>query len=106
MHITTAPHLQVIVGHPEVFHEFDRLMQIKSDDVTGLFYDTTFETGHYYISTLSFKHFLFEGEPIFPLSFLIHERRLEQCHEDNFRTVARQIPRLKNKSIPIVTDRE
>ena len=66
LHITTAPRLQVIVGHPEVFHEFDRLMQMKSDDVACLFYDTNFETGDFYISTLQFKHFLFEGEPISP----------------------------------------
>ena len=52
LHFTRAPHLQVFVGHPEVFHEFDRLMHMKSDDVLCLFDDTNFETVDFYISTL------------------------------------------------------
>ena len=57
LHITTAPHLQVFVGHPEVFHEFDRLMQMKSDDVPCLFNDTIFETGDFYITPFHLNTF-------------------------------------------------
>lgn len=49
---------------------------------------------------------MFEGEPIIPLSFMIHERRKELCHVDHFNFVRTRIPRLKTKQIPVITDRE
>ena len=104
--IKTLPDLHVIVAHPEVISEFDRLIQIKGDDAVCLFYDTTFETGDFYISTLSFKHFMFENGPVIPLSFMIHERRKQKCHEAHFSFLKERIPRLQKRSVPVVTDRE
>ena len=37
---------------------------------------------------------------------MIHERKFQKCHEMLFNSVKQRIPRLKNKNLPIVTDRE
>lgn len=43
--IVTAPNLNVIIGSKEIENEFDRLLQMKSDETVPLFYDTTFNLG-------------------------------------------------------------
>ena len=104
--IKTLPDLHVIAAHPELISEFDRLIQMKGEDAVCLFYDTTFETGDFYISTLAFKHFVFESQPVIPLSFMIHERRKQKCHEAHFSFAKEKNPRLQKRPVPVVTDRE
>ena len=54
--IKTAPDLQVIVGYKDIFEEYDRLLQLKTEDPIPLYYDTTFCLGDFYVSTLAFQH--------------------------------------------------
>ena len=82
--IKTLPDLHVTAAHPELISEFDCLIQMIGEDAVCLLYDTTFEMGDYYISTLAFKHFMFKSWPVIPLSYMIHERRKQNCHEAHF----------------------
>ena len=104
--IKTAPDLYVILGLKDIYEEFDRLLQFKTDDTVPLFYDTTFNLGDFYVSTLSFQHILFENPPIIPLAIMIHERKFQKHHEVFLDSVKEKIPRLSTKKLAIVTDRE
>ncbi|MCG8048891.1 MAG: Ulp1 family isopeptidase [Candidatus Thiodiazotropha taylori] len=104
--IVTAPDLIVLIGLKEIHNEFDRLLQMKTDESVPLYYDTTFNLGDFYVSTLSFQHILFDSRPVIPLAIMIHERKFQKCHEMLFNSVKQKIPRLSSKCLPIVTDRE
>ena len=104
--IVTAPDLIVLLQMKDMLEEFDRLLQLKSDEAVPLFYDTTFNLGDFYVSTLSFQHILFYTPPLIPLAIMIHERNFQKCHEMLFNSVKQRIPRLKDKNLAIVTDRE
>ena len=71
-----------------------------------LSYDTTFQLGDFYVSSLLFRHSLFSEHPCIPATFLLHERKLTETHIELFKETIKQIPSLKKASIPIVTDRE
>ena len=49
---------------------------------------------------------MFEGEPVIPLTFIIHDRKFQKVHEALLENLKQKIPRLKSKNICIVTDRE
>ena len=104
--IKTAPDLQVIVGYKDIFEEYDRLLQLKTEDPIPLYYDTTFCLGDFYVSTLAFQHIMFEESPVMPLAFMVHERKFQKCHEQFLDLVKTKIPRLEKKNVPIITDRE
>ena len=104
--IKTTPDLHVIVGHTDIFEEFDRLLQLKTNDPLSLYYDTTFCLGDFYVSTLAFQHIMFDENPVFPLAFMIHERKFQKCHEQFLDVLKEKIPRLGRKPVPIITDRE
>ena len=71
-----------------------------------LAYDTTFELGDFYLSTLTFRHTLFKEAPVIPVAFLLHERKLTSCHEQLFNVCCKLVPSLKTTNKPIVTDEE
>ena len=104
--IKTVPDLQVVIGYTDIFQEFDRLLQLKTNDPIPLYYDTTFCLGDFYVSTLAFQHIMFEENPVIPLAFMVHERKFQKCHEQFFEIIKEKIPRLGRKAIPIITDRE
>ena len=82
----------------DIIQFFQRgLMQIIGKDAISLFYDTTFETGDFYTSTLAFKHFMFESGPVIPL--MIHERRKPNCHEAHYSFWKERILRLEKRPV-------
>lgn len=71
--VITHPDLVCICGSKEVLQEFDRVPLLQSP-VTQLWsYDTTIQLGDFYLSTLAFRHTLFEEGPVFPAAFLLYE---------------------------------
>jgi len=56
------------------------LVSISSTPV-ALHYDTVFNMGDYYMSTITFQHHLFNGNPIIPCGFFIHSRRFHDDHK-------------------------
>ena len=55
---------------------------------------------------MAFRHTLFEGGPVLPVAFLLHERKLSSCHEELFKVCSKLVPSLKSTNKPIVTDEE
>lgn len=104
--IHTYPDLVCVCGTKQLFDEFDRVLLLQSSVPQLLAYDTTFELGDFYLSTLTFRHTLFKEAPVIPAAFLIHERKLITCHEQLFNVCSKLVPSLKTTNKPIVTDEE
>ena len=83
----------------------EQLLKLCTEPVI-LHYDTLFNVGDYYLSTLSFRHKLFVGDPIIPVAFLIHSRRYHSDHVEFFQSITNVIKTLLSKQVNIVTDRE
>ena len=94
--IVTHPDLVCVCGNKELLQEFDRVLLLQSPVPQLLSYDTTFQLGNFYLSTLAFRHTLFEGGPVLPVAFLLHERKLASCHEELFKVCSKLVPSLKS----------
>jgi len=104
--VTVYSDLVTIVGLPELFQQFNQLLDVKSDEQLYLVYDTTFNLGNFYVSPIVFKNFLFKENPVTPLAFVIHERKHAKWHQTFFNFLAEKMPKISKKGIPIVVDRE
>ena len=104
--ICTHPDLICVCGHRSILAELDRLLLMNSPSSQLLSYDTTFQLGDFYVSTLSFRHTLFKEAPVMPVCFLIHERKFQACHDHLFATCCKLIPSLHKCKKHIVTDEE
>ena len=62
--------------------------------------------GDFYLSTLTYRHSLFEGDPIVPCGYLLHTRRLQVDHHFFLETITKVVSQLLTKKVNIVTDRE
>ena len=71
-----------------------------------LHYDTVFNMGDFYLSTLLFRHSVFKGQPVVPFAFLVHTRRFIDDHVRFMETICQSSPCLTSKKMVIVTDRE
>lgn len=69
-------------------------------------YDTIFNAGDYYLSTLTFRYGVFKGDPIIPCGFLIHSCRFHSDHKSFLRSVTELIHPLLVKQVNIITDQE
>lgn len=67
-------------------------------------YDTTYDWGPYYLSSLVMRNVLLEGDPIFPVMFLIHEKKYKYAHSKFFSKLVNNIT--FKASHPILLDRE
>ena len=100
--ITTYPDLTCVVGSTDMLKHLKQLISHRQNVV--LSYDTTFSVGEFYISPLLFRNPLFEGDPVMPVLFLIHERKLTSSHEALFKVLVDHCGKMSN--IPILTDME
>ena len=105
--IVTYPDLVVMCALQNLTEQLNRLVLAELDLPILLSYDTTFSLGDIYVSSLLFRHVLFDSSPVVPAAFLLHERKFECTHEDFMTLVKKELPALNNlKPIPIVTDDE
>ena len=104
--IHTYPNFICLCGHKPIFDELDRLLLLDSPSPQLLSYDTTFQLGDFYVSTLAFQHVLFKEAPVIPICFLIHERKFQECHDQLFATCCKIIPSIQKCKKPIVTDED
>ena len=91
-------------AHP-LLGSLEFLLNICSKPVV-LHYDTVFNVGDYYLSTLTFNNSLFVGEPIIPCAYLVHSRRYHSDHKAFLSDIVDNVPGLKTKEVNIITDRE
>ena len=106
--ITTYPDLVLICGSNGIACEMDRVLQCRSSAPQLLSYDTTFQLGDFYLSSMLFRHTAFTSSPVLPALFLIHEKKAQNAHEDLMKHAGNVVPTLKRKGklVPIVTDEE
>ena len=86
--------------------ELDQILLVNSPSPQLLSYDTTFQLGDFYVSTLAFRLTLFREAPVLPACFLIHERKNQACHDVLFHTCCKLAPSLRKASVALVTDEE
>ena len=67
--IITFPDLVIVCGMSNVIKDFDRLLQSSATQPQLLSYDTTFQLGDFYVSTLPFRNVLFDSAPVMPSFF-------------------------------------
>lgn len=105
--IQTYPDLIVVCGRLEVLAELERLLLITTATNTQLLsYDTTFQFGDFYVSSLLFRAICFQQSPVIPAIFMIHERKLRSTHQTLCSVLANKVPELLKTSVVLVTDRE
>ena len=106
--IETYPNLIVICGLKHLTDELNSLIQLKSDILILLSYDTTFQLGDFYISPFLFSHILFAASPVIPAGFLLHERKFQSVHEEFLRHISEKVPLLRREEnlLPLVADDE
>ena len=82
----TRDNLCVVVGLPDIISDFK---ESQRGITPALYYDTTFNMGDFYVSTLLYRHTVFVNAPVMPLLMLLHERRTTASHELLFRWLER-----------------
>ena len=82
--IITFPNLTCICGLSSILKEANKVLQLK-DPGQLLSYDTTFQMGDFYVSTLLFRHIIFEENSCIPAVFMIHERKFTETHQELFK---------------------
>ena len=90
-------------GLDVILNEANKVLQLK-DAGQLLSYDTTFQIGDFYVSTLLFRHLIFEECPCIPALFVIHERKFSEIHQELFKQAGILIPSMKSLHSCIVTD--
>ena len=104
--IQTFPDLICVCGIKEILDQFDCVLLVDLVNPQLLSYDTTFQLGDFYVSSLLFRHTIFKESPVIPALFLIHERKFQSAHEILFRIAKEKVPSLSRSVYPIVTDEE
>jgi MULE transposase domain len=108
--IHTFPDLSVILYDPSILAIFKSLLstsQTPDLPLQQLSYDTTFNLGDFYVSILLFRETEFTDNPVVPLAYLIHERKLFQTHSIFFSHMQSVIPEIGNASnVIMITDQE
>ena len=104
--IRIHPSLVCVVGEKSLLNEFDRVLLLDSPSPQLISYDTTFQLGDFYVSSLCFRHTLFRESPVIPAMFLLHERKYEEHHKEFFTTCKNLVPSLNSTKHPFVTDEE
>ena len=93
-----------------IAEEFKKLLNRTDLPAIIIKYDTTFNLGHYYTSWLTFRFTEFldlENKPMptVGLACLIHDRKLQRCHEYFFSVFKNVIPELAGaNNVLICTD--
>ena len=104
-HITLHPRIIVHLMASPLLDSLQYLLNINSLPVT-LHYDTVFNMGDYYMSTLTYRHYLFNGNPIIPCAFMIHSRRFHDDHKIFLQSITEAVASLVTKKVNIITDQE
>ena len=106
--IITFSDLIIICGLKAVLQELDRIISAVTKRPILLSYDTTFRLGDFYVSSLLFRHVLFNQSPVIPAAFMLHERKFQSTHEEFMKIINLKLPLLSKlkKPVLIVTDDE
>ena len=105
--ISTYPDLVVVCAMKSMVVAMEGVLQSRATSQL-LSYDTTFQLGDFYVSTLLFRNTFFTSCPVMPAFFLIHERKFKSVHSEFMKIVGEMVPSLciGSEKIPLVSDCE
>lgn len=106
--IVTYPDLEVTCGLAEALAIANKLIS-KPFSGERFVIDTTFNLTNAYVTPILMRLICFEGDPIFPISFYVHERKLVDGHCRNLRLLQSRLPNMKHRKsnkLPWIVDRE
>ncbi|KAI1308205.1 hypothetical protein HDE_00510 [Halotydeus destructor] len=89
--------------------ELMNILRFRPDAPFQLAYDTTFQCGSFYLSSLVARNFLIDDAPLFPVILMMHDRRLTETHTllwDVFMKLCHREFMAVAHLIPITVDRE
>lgn len=98
MHLMSLPRIVVHLLPHTLLQLLETLLKVESLPVT-LHYDTVFNVGDFYLSTLTYRHSIFESEPIVPCGYLLHTRRLQVDHQLFFEAITKEVSQLLTKGV-------
>ena len=99
--IATFPDLTVTFGLTRFFE----LLEMCGDGIFA--YDTTFNLGDFYVTTLVAQLGQLHERPIIPIAFMMHERKFQKLHEEFCCTIAKLLPTsVTARTFNICTDGE
>ena len=102
--VTILPELVCVLGSEEMLLEFDRVLDLDCTYSQLLSYNTIPLPGGYFVSTLMFRHLLFEGSPFMPVAHVLHKKLLNDRGDGLISSIIDEIPRLKSLKDVISVD--
>lgn len=77
-YLAVEPRVNIYISHPSLIKLTNSLIKSKQKVIFN--YDTTFNLGTLYVTPIVARNLNFKSEPIFSVSFLLHERKFETEH--------------------------
>lgn len=105
--VVSIPEFQCVMAHPEAIGLANRLfLESEKNNLLeqAICYDTTFDLGEFYLSTLVIKNTDLVNDRILPIAFFLHNRKDTLTHKIFFDWAFNELK--VTKSIPFITDRE
>ena len=107
--LTVYPGLVVPLADDSLLSLAKNLIQIcmKTEELKQVVcYDTTFCMGDFYLSVLVGQNVFYEGDPIFPIAFMMHDRKYMKYHKEFLCDIFSIIAIENASAMPVVTDRK
>ncbi|OXA48756.1 hypothetical protein Fcan01_16436, partial [Folsomia candida] len=103
-----ASKVNVVVAHPAMVAHTNDLLEIFStkNEYVVFHYDTTYGVGGFYLSLMSMRYPLLEGNPIIVIGSCMHEASDTSSHSQMFQSLCQELPLLNSDTTIIRTDRE
>ena len=105
-HVSVYPNIILHLLAQPLLDSLELLLRLPLSHSAMLHYDTVFNIGDFYLSTLLFRQYIFKRHPMVPIGFFIHSQRFHEDHQCFLEAVRRALPTINSKKIIIVTDRE
>lgn len=102
--IKTVPEFICVMGSEEMLQEFDRVLDLDCTYSQLLSYNSVYLPGGYFVSTLMFRHLLFEGSPFMPIALVLHKNLTTKQGDGFLSSIIEEIPRLKSLKEVIAVD--
>ena len=96
------PSLVCVLGLEDLLVEFNKLLEVKTEAPLLCMFESSTKLQNYYVTPIVFQHVAFEGSPVIPLAFLIHQDNEERLHCRFLQVMMDFISNMTKIMIPIV----
>ncbi|XP_030056629.1 uncharacterized protein LOC115468784 [Microcaecilia unicolor] len=103
---TLHPDVLVMMGDRKMATLFEDLTRSVKDKPILVSYDTTFNLGDYYLSSVVFQHELFKESPVIPLCFMLHTNKKFLTYWAFLHSFKMICHRMENKNVIFASDSE